>query len=225
MVGHYFAVALLNFRKAPFATFANVAVLGLGLAAFIAAYAVIGFWDRAERHFANADRTFVISSRIEQAGNVVLRETAATNSYAASYLRTDYPQIEAVARAVSLGPNVPVAAGDRAMRLTAVGVGPEFLDIFDLAFAAGDPRGALREPRSVVLTRQTAQSLFGTEDPLGHVVQFGTAIDATVTGVVDDIPEPSHFGRSTTASMHFDLLTSMDVVDRYRNNSGAGPEN
>ena len=40
MVRHYFSVALLNFRKTPFATLANMAVLALGLTAFVAAYAV-----------------------------------------------------------------------------------------------------------------------------------------------------------------------------------------
>ena len=225
MLGHYFAVALLNFRKAPFATVANVAVLALGFTAFLAAYAVIGFWGRAERYFPNADRTYVISSRIEQAGSVVLREIAATNSYAASYLLADYPQIEAAARAARLGSDVPVAGDDRSIRLNAVAVDPDFLNIFDLPFLVGDARAALRAPRSVVLTRETAERLFGTDDPLGRDVQLGNAIDATVTGVVDAIPEPSHLGRSASASMTFDMLTSMDLLDRYRGNRGGGPPN
>jgi putative ABC transport system permease protein len=188
VLAHYLSVALLNFRKAPFAAVANVAVLALGLTAFVTVYAVIGFWGRAERPFANADRTFIISSRIEQAGNVVLRETAATNPYVASYLLADYPQIEVAARATRLGNNVPVAADDRSVRLTAIGVDPEFLDIFDLPFLAGDARAALRAPRSVVLTRQTAERLFGADNPLGRPVKLANAIDATVTGVVDRFP-------------------------------------
>jgi putative ABC transport system permease protein len=226
MLRHYFLVALLNFRKAPFATLANVVVLALGLTAFIAAYAVTGFWSRAESHFANADRTFVISSSIELGdGSVVLRETPVTNPYAASYLRTDYPQIEAIARARQLGSDVPVASGDRAIRLTAVAVDPEFLAIFDLPFVTGDARAALRDPRSVVLTRQTAERLFGTDDPLGKTVSFANLVDATVTGVVGTIPEPSHLGASVTASMRFDMLASMDLVDRYTGSGTGGPEN
>jgi len=226
MLRHYFSVALVNFRKAPFATLANVAVLALGLTAFVAAYAVTGFWSRAENHFANADRTFVITSRMALAdGTVVMSESAVTNAYAASYLRADYPEIEATARARPFGDDVPVAAGDRAIRLTAVAADAEFLDIFDLPFVAGDARAALREPRSVVLTQRTAERLFGADDPLGKTVSLANLVDATVTGVVGTIPEPSHLGASVTALGHFDMLASMDLLDRYRHTPAGGPEN
>ena len=226
MVRHYFSVALLSFRKTPFATLANVAVLALGLTAFVAVYAVTEFWSRAESHFANANRTFVITSRMELAdGTVVFREAPVTNAYAASYLRADYPEIEATARAGSFIDDVPVAAGDRAIRLTAVGVDPEFLDIFDLPFVAGDARRALREPRSVVLTQRTAERLFGADSPLGKTVSLANLVDATVTGVVGTIPEPSHLGASVTALGHFDMLASMDLRDRYLQRGAGGPEN
>src|SRR5262249_460165 len=157
--------------------------LGLGLTAFVAAYALTGFWSRAESAFAKSDRTFVLSSRIQLAdGSVVLRETPVTNPYAASYLRTDYPQSEPSARARPFFAAVPVTGGDRAIRLTAVAVDPEFLDIFDLPFVAGDSSAALRAPRSVVLTRQTAERLFGADDPLGKTVSVAHLVDATVTG-------------------------------------------
>jgi putative ABC transport system permease protein len=226
MLRHYFSVALVNFRKTPFAALANVAVLGLGLTAFVAVYAVTGFWSRADRQFANADRTFVITSHMALAdGTTVMSEAAVTNAYAASYLRSDYPEIEATARARPFFDDVPVAAGERAIRLTAVAADPEFLDIFDLPFVAGDARNALREPRSVVLTQRTAERLFGAGAPLGKTVSLANLVDATVTGVVGTIREPSHLGASVTASGHFDMLASMDLLDRYRHTAAGGAEN
>ena len=65
MLGHYLSVAVLTFRKSPFVAIANITVLALGLTAFVATYAVSDFWNGAERQFENAQRTFVISSRIE----------------------------------------------------------------------------------------------------------------------------------------------------------------
>jgi len=64
MLGHCLSVAALTFRKSPFVALANVAVLALGLTAFVATYAVTDFWNGAEQQFENADRIFVISSRI-----------------------------------------------------------------------------------------------------------------------------------------------------------------
>ena len=57
MLRHYLAIALRNLRRSPFTAAINVATLALGLVAFVAAYAVVAFWDGSERHFANADRT------------------------------------------------------------------------------------------------------------------------------------------------------------------------
>lgn len=226
MLRHYLAVALLNLRKAPIAAFANAAVLALGLTAFVGAYAVTGFWERAERQFANADRTFVVASRISLTdGSTALYRVPVTNPYVAAYLRADFPQIETTARARSLGGEIPVAAGERAVRLPAVAVDAEFLAIFDLPFVAGDALGALAQPGSVVLTESAAQRLFGNESALGKTVTLGNRVDVTVTGVIGAIAEPSHLGRSDSASLTFDLLTSSDVRDRYLGAQDGGAEN
>lgn len=226
MLGHYLSVALLTFRKSPLVALANVTVLALGLTAFVATYAVTDFWNGAERQFANSQRTFVISSRIEMSdGTVALYEVPATNPHVASYLPGYFPQIEAIARTRQFASDAPVSAEGRAARLFTVGVDPEFLEIFDLPFIAGDSRAALAQPRSVVLTESAAERLFGAVSPMGRTVTFANRVDATVTGVVKAIPEPSHMARSTTADLPFDVLASMDVRDSYFRKTQGGPEN
>jgi putative ABC transport system permease protein len=218
-----------DFRKSPFVALANVTVLALGLTAFVATYAVTDFWNGAERQFANSQRIFVISSRIEASdGSVVLEKIPATNPYIAKHLPTYVPRIEAVARARSLGfgDGVPVSAGDRAARLFAVAADAEFLEIFDLFFIASDPRTALARPRSVVLTESAAERLFGAVSPLGLTVSLSNRVDATVTGVAKAIAEPSHLARSAAASMKFDMLASMDLHAAYWGATpDGGPEN
>ena len=64
MLGHYLAIALRNLHRAPFTALINVATLALGLVAFVAAYAVVSYWSHSDRHFANADRTYVITASV-----------------------------------------------------------------------------------------------------------------------------------------------------------------
>jgi putative ABC transport system permease protein len=228
MFGHYLSVAALTFRKSPLVALANVAVLALGLTAFVATYAVTDFWNGAEKQFANSQRTFIISSRIELNDGSVLVDTPTTNLHIANHLPTYVPRIEAVARARSLGlgGDVPVSAGDRAVRLYAVAADREFLEIFDLPFIAGDSPTALARPRSVVLTESAAERLFGAVSPLGLTVSLANRVDATVTGVVKAISEPSHLARSAMASLPFDMLTSMDLHGSYFGGmQDGGPEN
>ena len=47
-----------------------------------------------------------------------------------------------------------------------------FLDVFTFSMVKGNPRIALREPNSVVITEETAQRYFGNEDPLGKTLLY-----------------------------------------------------
>jgi putative ABC transport system permease protein len=215
MLSHYLGVALRGFRTAPIATAANAVTLALGLVCFITASAVVGFWKRAEQHFPNAERTVVLTTELSLArAGVATGQRPQSNHYAAQYLKSDFPQIEAVARATLLNAYSAVSDGkDRAIRVYGFGADPEFLRIFDLPFIAGDPRTALSQPHSVILTRDAARRLYGTEDVLGRQIVLGLEWFCTITGVIDSIPEPSHMGRSSSASMPFEMLTSRDIYE------------
>jgi len=77
-------------------------------------------------------------------------------------------------------------------------VGNEFLEMFTFPFVKGDPEHAFENLNSVVLTERAAARYFGSEDPMGKIIQFENQIDLAVTGVIQDIPRNSH--------MEFDLV-------------------
>jgi putative ABC transport system permease protein len=215
MLAHYLSVAGRNLARTPFASAVNVLTLALGLACFVAADAIVGFWTRSEQHFANADRTVVVTTEIEtRDGNIDTGAMPASPWHFAKYLTADYPQIESTARVRLMNANAAISNGNRAVRLLAVAVDPEFLDIFDFTFARGTA-DALDEPGSVVLTEEAAGRLFGDEDPIGRPVSLGGVVDGTVRGVIAAVPEPSHMGRSASASLRFDMLSSQDLMDVF----------
>ncbi|HEX5049806.1 MAG TPA: ABC transporter permease [Gammaproteobacteria bacterium] len=220
MLGHYGSVALRNLRRAPFAAAVNVLTLALGLACFLVVYAFVTFWQRAEEHFANADRIAVLTQNVDFLdGSLRFVDDTGTPDVAARYLEAEFPAIEQTARVVPIGvPGAPatLAGGDRSVRRNVFAADPEFLEIFDLPFVAGDAPAALRAPRSAVVTQELAVQLFGDAEPLGRSVRIQNAVDAVVTGVTGRIPEPSHMGRSATALLKFDVLVSLDVLDTLR---------
>jgi putative ABC transport system permease protein len=221
MFGHYVAIALRNVRSARIATAVNVLTLAIGLVCFVTAYAFVTFWGAAERQFRNADDVHVLTITIRNRQSGAGMDSGTTvPEIAAETLRSDFPAITKIARANIIDRQTIVASGGRAARLFGVAVDPEFLEIFDLPFVAGDARSAFAAPRSAVLTRDAAAKLFGSEDPLGKSILIHNAIDATVTGVIDAISEPSHMGRSAQAPLPFDLLASRDVIEALRGVSG-----
>jgi putative ABC transport system permease protein len=214
MLKHYLAVALRNLRASPLASTMNVVTLALGIACFVIAYAFVLFWSTAERQFANADRIAVFTMSLKLKGDQFSYEgDPRLPAIAAKYLKEDFPAIEKIARAAGIGENTMIASGERALRAPAAAADAELLELFELPFVAGDARNALRSPRSVVLKKDFAAKLFGTESALGQSVRIGNVVDATVTGVIDAIAEPSHMGRSKLATLQFDFLTSYDVIE------------
>lgn len=196
----------------PFAAALNVLTLAIGLACFLCAYAFVAYLERAERGFANADRIYVLTTSFSLASRNFARENVTeTPEAAAEFLALDVPELERVARALPIDGLTSISTGDRALQLAAVAADPAFLDIFALPFDAGDPRSALSEPRSVVLTRAAAARLFGAQSALGRSLRIANDIEATVTGVVGPVPEPSHIGHTAAAPLKFDMLVTTDV--------------
>ncbi len=78
-------------------------------------------------------------------------------------------------------------------------VDPDFFEIFSFPFIIGDRSTALKDPRSVVLTRETAEKYFGDENPIGKVMKVDNRIEVTVTGVIENVPDNS--------TLDFDLLS------------------
>lgn len=76
-----------------------------------------------------------------------------------------------------------------------------FFDIFTVSFIKGNPKTALTQPGTVVITQSTAKKYFGNENPLGKRLLLDKERDILVTGVVKDVPPNSHF--------HFDFLASL----------------
>jgi putative ABC transport system permease protein len=218
MFAHYLLIALRNLRRAPVTALINVASLALGLVSFITAYAVVGYWSNSERHFENAQRTYVITAQLAlRDGSIATGTMPVTTELYRRYLELDFPEFEAIARANVWSREASVSIDGRGARVFAVAVDPEFLDIFPLPFVAGDRGTALREPNGVLLTEAAAVRLFGTRDAVGRAITLGgNLIDATVTGVIGTIPEPSHMGTSAAASLRFDLVAPHDLYDRLR---------
>jgi putative ABC transport system permease protein len=216
MIGHYFSIAFRNLRRAPFTALVNVLTLALGLVAFVAAYAVVAYWGNSDRAFANADRTFVITANLAlRDGSITTGKFPQTTDFYERYLRLEFPEFETLARARIWNRQASISADGRRALVIGLAVDPQFLDIFDLPFIAGDRRTALESPNGLVLSEAAALRLFGTKDALGKIVSLGgNLIDATVTGVVGEIPEPSHLGSSESAPLRFEIMAPYELYER-----------
>ena len=59
-------------------------------------------------------------------------------------------------------------------------------DVFSLPLLEGNPKTALENPLSLVLTESEAKKIFGRENPIGRTIRYDNTFDFTVTGVLQD---------------------------------------
>ncbi len=81
---------------------------------------------------------------------------------------------------------------------------PAIFEVFTFPLLEGNPKTALKDPNSLVLTESMAQKYFGSEDPMGKTLTIQDAVEVKVTGVARDIPQNTHF--------RFDFLASFESM-------------
>ncbi|MCP4727677.1 MAG: FtsX-like permease family protein [bacterium] len=202
MIKNYLKIAVRNIRKYKTYSFINITGLAVGLACCILLvlyiYSELSFDTFHER----SERIYRLGFLANVGGNIDHRPRC--NAPAALVLKKDYPEVEDAAR-IGLMQKALVKYDVTSHYEDAVLFADNSVfSVFTFPMTAGDPETALKAPYSVVITKKTAEKYFGDEDPLGKVLLFNDTDNYTVTGVVKDVPDNSHF--------RFDMLCSMQTL-------------
>jgi putative ABC transport system permease protein len=76
-----------------------------------------------------------------------------------------------------------------------------FFDVFTIALLEGDPMTCLKEPNSILLTEESASRYFPEGNAMGEAIYINDGENVyTVTGIVEEAPEESHFYYNFIAS-------------------------
>jgi putative ABC transport system permease protein len=206
MFAHSLKIILRNLKKRKGISLINIAGLTIGVIGFILIALFVQDELSYDRHHEKADRIYRVNVRAV-ANNTEFYGAAACTPMAQA-LVTEFPEVEASTRLHRFG--IPVVRyKDKAFSEERFWFAdPSFFDVFSVPFLRGDPKTALTEPNSVVLTRSMAEKYFGTEDPIGKTLNAHRRQDFLVTGVIEDVPRTSHF--------HYDLLGSMNAFEYSR---------
>jgi len=186
-------------------TFINILGLAIGLACFI----LISLYVLDELSY---DRYHKNSKKIYRLVNVYSFEGVGENSASSPFpvaftLKDEYPGL--ILNAVRIfnfqSPRLLIEYDEKRFNERRFFYADStFFDVFDHEFIYGDPKTALDESYSVVITESTANKYFGEKNPIGKLLRFEKRFDLKVTGVVKDTPSQSHF--------KFDFIGSMSSV-------------
>jgi putative ABC transport system permease protein len=200
MLQNYFKIAWRNLVRNRAFSAINIVGLAIGLASCM----LISLYVLDELSF---DR---YNEKADQIVRVVLRGTmqggkmneAHVMPPTAQAIKADYPEVVASTR-LRQGGFPTVIIGDKQYSDDKLAFADSnFLDIFTLPLLKGDQKTALLQPHNIVITEKLAAKYFGSSDPIGKTLFFkGENEPYKVTGVIEKVPENSHF--------HFDIFATM----------------
>ena len=202
MFRNYLKVFLRNILKNKGFSFINIVGLTSGMVCAV----LIMLWVQDElaydRFHQYEDRLYRITLEHHFAGDDILTTEYSPPPLAAA-LKEEIPEIVETARYVMRNRQYRIANGAEYFNESRVGFAdPSFFEMFSFGFLLGDPKTALDEPASIIITQAMAEKYFGKEDPLGKALNIDFNTDLTVTGVIETIPSYSH--------LQFDFITSLD---------------
>jgi putative ABC transport system permease protein len=207
MIRNYIKVALRNLLKHKGYTFINILGLAVGIAASVLIVLYITHEMSYDKFHENADRTYRITADWSNQGDSRIHQLG-TPYILAQTIREKYPQVGSITQLSGPVGDLILRYKDTAFKETdAFCAEPSFFDVFSFPLIKGNPETSLRDPNMMVMTRSLAKKYFGDEDPLGktiEVIATGDKLFFQITGVMEDIPQNSHF--------RFDMLISMKTV-------------
>lgn len=212
-------IALRNLGKHKLYSFINISGLALGIAACLIIAHYVTFQLSFDTSFDNSDRLYRVHMTRYQNG--VDQGTDPNVGYGLGpAIQEAAPEIEKaslihfyydgaiVSKAIDSTASTPFQEKDILF------VEPSFIDMFSLEFLSGDPKTALDNPNSVIITESIMKKYFGetTSSPLGEILNiigdWGEAGGFSISGIIKDFPDNSH--------LEIDMLLPMSNVLKDR---------
>jgi putative ABC transport system permease protein len=200
MIKNYLRVAFRNLWRHKGFSLLNIVGLTIGMTAFFLVFLYVCFELSYDSFHGKADRIYRIVSDVQTPTGLQHFNNPPLPSTIG--MKEQLPEIEMTTR-ISLGDNWMVIRDRDVFETDDVAMSdPNFFRVFDFPLIKGDPKTALSGARNVVLSESTAKKFFGNTDPMGKVlIMTRDKFPCTVTGVMKDIPENSHFKASMIISV------------------------
>jgi putative ABC transport system permease protein len=189
MLKNYILTAVRSLlRNKGFSTI-NILGLSIGLASFILISLYVYHELSFDRYHAKADRIFRIVENLRTENEMLFQSTSSPPMGPA--LLKDFHEVENYVRFQQW--NLLVTKDQNAFYEPDSFIADSTVfDVFSFPLVKGNPKTALTDPYSVVLTESMAKKYFGDADPVGQLLKMDDD-QFKVTGVAKDVPDNSHF--------------------------------
>jgi ABC-type antimicrobial peptide transport system permease subunit len=200
MFRNYLKIAFRNVKRHKVFSFINIAGLTIGMTCVV----LLLLWIQDELSYdkfhEKIEDIYLVSAHIKEERDELQVPSVPG---VGPLLKELFPEVEESARFLAAYRTFILSYKERTFSEQRVfPADPEVLDVFTFPLVEGDPKTALKDPYSLVLSEQVAKKYFGNENPIGKVITVDNQYPMKVMGVMKEIPSHSTF--------RFDILMPLE---------------
>ncbi len=204
MLRNYLLIAFRNITKHQFYSTINVMSLAIGIAACLLIFLFIADERGFDQQHSKKDDLYRLCE-VQTWTGTNEQNVALSMSGMGPTITEYFPEVVNYSRYWNRGKSI-VQKDERTLALgTTAFVDSTFLKLFDYPLLYGDRATCLDEPRSLLLTRESAMKIFNDVDVVGQSIEL-RGESHEITGILEDLPEQSH--------LQYDALVSMTAITR-----------
>lgn len=208
MFKNYLLVALRNLKKNKAFSFINILGLAIGMAACLLIIQYVTYELSFDNFHVKKERIFRVDQDRYNNGKLSTKWTA--GAFAVGNAIKVLPEVEDIAKLVGAG-DVLASYKDQKMVIhNTYFASEDFFNVFTFPLLSGDPKTALKDPNSVVISQEIADKLFHGADAVGKSILINNDSPVKVTGVMKKWPDNTH--------MKCDYLLAYSTIYKYAGN-------
>ncbi|MCR8556410.1 ABC transporter permease [Mucilaginibacter sp. BJC16-A38] len=195
MFKNYFKTAWRNLTRNKSYAAINITGLAIGIAACLLIFLVVQYETSFDNFHTNRERIYRVVNVTHGPDGVKMG--GGTQVPLADGLKLDFPQLKNVGSIMLNDGTHYSIAGSTVKKFkedSAYYADPQFFQIFNFKWLAGDKKTALAEPNAMVLSRAEADRFFGDwNTAMGKTVKYENKRDFKVTGIIENTPANTDF--------------------------------
>ncbi len=192
MFRNYLKIAGRNLLRNKLFSLINVIGLALGMACCMLIALYVNTEWSFDRFNPNIDRVYMVNKVVSEPGKNAQKDALSPGAMAPE-LEKVFPEVEKAVRVRPWFTDMLISYGTTKNKVAdVIYADAAVFEVLGFKLLAGNPKNALVDPQTAVISEEVAHLFFGNENPIGKTLMTLNDIPVTITGIVQNQPKNSH---------------------------------